>query len=137
MNRGSVEAIVICVAIGYAFGSLPWGLWLGRRFRGVDVRTLGSKNLGATNVYRTLGPTLGITTLLLDMIKGMLPVLLVPALPIADRFPGGPEICSLVVGLAAVAGHMWTFLAGFRGGKGSRPWRASCSRSPRAPSRCS
>ena len=107
-----------CAALGYASGSLPWGLWLGRWFRGVDVRTLGSGNLGATNVFRSLGRTLGITTLLFDMLKGTLPVWIVPALPLADAFPGGKEICALTVGFAAVAGHVWTFLAGFRGGRG-------------------
>jgi glycerol-3-phosphate acyltransferase PlsY len=104
--------------LGYVSGSLPWGLWLGRWFRGVDVRTLGSGNLGATNVFRTLGPGLGIATLLLDMLKGFLPVWIVPALPIAEGFPGGPEVCGLAVGMAAILGHVWTFLAGFRGGKG-------------------
>jgi glycerol-3-phosphate acyltransferase PlsY len=113
-----ILSVVSAVLIGYVSGSLPWGLWLGRWFRGVDVRTLGSGNLGATNVYRSLGPWLGITTLALDMLKGALPVWLVPALPIAGAFPGGPETCGLAVAFAAVAGHMWTFLAGFKGGKG-------------------
>ena len=111
-------SVVASVALGYLSGSLPWGLWLGRWFRGVDVRTLGSGNLGATNVFRSLGRGLGIATLLLDMLKGALPVWIVPALPIAEGFPGGPEVCGMAVGLAAVAGHVWTFLAGFRGGKG-------------------
>src|SRR5437867_11856587 len=113
-----IHAVLECVAIGYACGALPWGLWLGRWFRGVDVRTLGSGNLGATNVYRSLGPVLGIVTLVLDMAKGALPVWIVPGLPIAAAFPGGREACSLAVAFAAVAGHVWTFLAGFRGGKG-------------------
>ncbi len=111
-------SVVICLAIGYASGSLPWGLWLGRWFRGVDVRQLGSKNLGATNVYRTLGPGLGVATLVLDMLKGAVPVWTVPQLPFAAAFPGGRDVCALAVALAAVAGHLWTFLAGFRGGKG-------------------
>ena len=113
-----ILAVILCPVLGYVMGSLPWGLWLGQWFKGVDVRTVGSLNLGATNVYRSLGPALGITTLLLDMSKGALPVWLVPASPIADRFPGGPEACGLAVGLAAVAGHVWSFLAGFKGGKG-------------------
>jgi glycerol-3-phosphate acyltransferase PlsY len=111
-------AAVGCAAIGYLCGSIPWGLWLGKWFRGVDVRTIGSGNLGATNVYRSLGKGLGIATLLLDVVKGALPVWLVPHLGIAADFPGGREVAALAVGLAAVAGHVWTFLAGFRGGKG-------------------
>ena len=111
-------AVPGAVALGYFSGALPWGLWLGRWFRGVDVRTLGSRNLGATNVYRTLGPGLGVATLVLDMLKGALPVWLAGALPFAAAFPGGSEWCRLAVGFSAIAGHMWTLFAGFKGGKG-------------------
>jgi acyl phosphate:glycerol-3-phosphate acyltransferase len=113
-----LAALLLCVGIAYLSGSLPWGLWVGRFARGVDVRTLGSGNLGATNVYRSLGPGLGVLTLLLDLAKGALPVWLLPHAAFAAAFPGGPEWCRLAVGFAAVAGHVWTFLAGFRGGKG-------------------
>src|SRR5881628_3443601 len=104
----STLSIVVCLTLGYACGSLPWGLWLGRGFRGVDVRELGSKNLGATNVFRSLGRGLGLATLLLDVLKGALPVWIVPHLPVAAAFPGGREAGALAVALAAVAGHMWT-----------------------------
>jgi glycerol-3-phosphate acyltransferase PlsY len=111
-------AVVASLGLGYLSGALPWGLWLGRWVRGVDVRTLGSRNLGATNVYRSLGPPLGIATLLLDIAKGALPVALVPALALARPFPGGREWCMVAVAVAAVSGHVWTCFAGFRGGKG-------------------
>lgn len=111
-------AFVVCTGAGYVSGSLPFGLWLGRLFRGLDVRTLGSGNLGATNVYRTLGPGLGVATLVLDALKGALPVWLVPGTLLGMTYPGGPEWCRVAVGAAAVIGHMWTFLARFRGGKG-------------------
>jgi len=113
-----VLAALVSLGLGYLSGSLPWGLWLGRWFCGIDVRTVGSKNLGATNVYRSLGPGLGIATLLLDVAKGAVPVLLVPRLPVTQAFPGGREWCMVAVALAAVAGHVWTCFAGFRGGKG-------------------
>jgi len=113
-----VVAALLSLALGYLCGALPFGLWIGRIFRGVDVRTLGSGNLGATNVFRSLGRGLGIATLVLDMLKGALPVWIVPALPIAEGFPGGSDVCGVAVGLAAIAGHVWSFLAGFRGGKG-------------------
>jgi acyl phosphate:glycerol-3-phosphate acyltransferase len=113
-----LSSLVLTIGLAYLCGSLPWGLWLGHLARGVDVRTVGSGNLGATNVYRTLGPGLGILTLLLDIAKGALPVWVLPQLGLAAAFPGGPEWCRLAAGLAAVAGHVWTFLAGFRGGKG-------------------
>lgn len=111
-------AVLFVLLAGYVSGSLPFGLWLGRAFRGVDIRSIGSGNLGATNVYRTLGPGLGVATLLLDVLKGALPVWLVPHHPWAAGFPGGAEWCRLAVGFAAVAGHIWTMFAGFRGGKG-------------------
>jgi glycerol-3-phosphate acyltransferase PlsY len=113
-----IVALVLCVAIAYVAGALPFGLWVGRLARGVDIRTMGSGNLGATNVYRSLGPGLGVLTLLLDIGKGALPVWLLPHAAFAAAFPGGPEWCRLAVALAAVAGHVWTFLAGFKGGKG-------------------
>lgn len=111
-------AITLSIGLGYLSGSLPWGLWLGQWFRGVNVRTMGSHNLGATNVYRTLGPVLGIATLVLDMAKGAVPVAVVPRLAITEPFPGGREWCMMAVAVAAVAGHVWTCFAGFRGGKG-------------------
>ena len=112
------RSLIVAVALGYLSGALPWGLWLGHWFKGVDVRTLGSRNLGATNVYRTLGPALGIATLALDIAKGALPVALVPRLSLAHDFPGGREWCMVAVAAAAVCGHVWTCFAGFRGGKG-------------------
>jgi glycerol-3-phosphate acyltransferase PlsY len=111
-------AVALSLGLGYLSGSLPWGLWLGRWLRGVDVRTMGSRNLGATNVYRSLGPALGIPTLVLDIAKGALPVALVPRLALTEAFPGGREWCMMAVAVAAVAGHVWTCFAGFRGGKG-------------------
>src|SRR5262245_11630013 len=114
----TLACVLLAVAIGYLSGALAWGLWLGRWFRGIDVREHGSRNLGATNVYRVLGPALGITTLLLDVAKGALPVWIVPTIPAMAMFPGGREWCAVTVGLAAVAGHVWTCFAGFRGGKG-------------------
>jgi glycerol-3-phosphate acyltransferase PlsY len=113
-----MASLLAALAIGYLSGSLPWGLWLGRWLRGVDVRTLGSRNLGATNVYRSLGPAIGVPVLLLDIAKGALPTWLVPGLALSAGFPGGSEWCRLTVGLAAVLGHLFTVFAGFRGGKG-------------------
>src|SRR6185436_18861100 len=110
---GSFALVLLALALGYLSGALPCGLWLGQWFRGVDVREHGSRNLGATNVYRVLGPKVGIATLLLDVLKGALPVWLVPALPQMDAFPGGQAWCAVTVGLATVAGHVWPCFAGF------------------------
>lgn len=113
-----ILSLVAAVGLGYLSGSLPWGLWLGAWLRGVDVRTLGSRNLGATNVYRSLGPAIGVPVLVLDIAKGALPTWLVPGLAVCAPFPGGAEWCRLTVGLAAVLGHVFTVFAGFKGGKG-------------------
>jgi glycerol-3-phosphate acyltransferase PlsY len=115
----SVLPVVVAVGLGYLSGSLAWGLWFGRALRGVDVRTLGSRNLGATNVYRTLGPAIGVPVLILDIAKGALPTWLIPGMALTADFPGGAEWCRLSVALAAVLGHVFTLFGGFRGGKGA------------------
>jgi glycerol-3-phosphate acyltransferase PlsY len=63
------------VVAGYLAGSLPFGYWLVRLRRGVDIRTVGSGNIGATNVWRTFGARLGIAVMLLDTLKGFAPAL--------------------------------------------------------------
>jgi glycerol-3-phosphate acyltransferase PlsY len=98
------------VLLGYLSGSVPFGLILVRLTRGVDVRERGSGNIGATNVARVAGTGLGVGVLLLDALKGALPVLL--ALRVA-----GPRVAALV-GLAAFAGHVAPPWLAFRGGKG-------------------
>ena len=113
-----VAACAAVLGLGYLLGSMPWGLWLGRWFRGVDVREHGSRNLGATNVYRVLGPPLGLATLALDVLKGAAPVWAAAALPLGDAWPREREWLAVLAGGAAVAGHVWTCFAAFRGGKG-------------------
>jgi acyl phosphate:glycerol-3-phosphate acyltransferase len=118
MTPSPTFAVLLAAALGYVSGSIPWGLWLGKWVRGIDVREHGSRNLGATNVYRVLGPGLGILTLALDVLKGALPVWIVPAMADMDAFPGGPEWCAVTVGLGAVIGHVFSVFLGFKGGKG-------------------
>ena len=79
--------------------------------RGVDVRTVGSKNIGATNVFRTVGKKWGLLAFLCDFLKGFVPVLL------AKKF-GGEAHLPLAVGLMTVVGHMFTCFMKFKGGKG-------------------
>jgi glycerol-3-phosphate acyltransferase PlsY len=89
---------------------MPWGYWLPRLVRGVDIRTLGSGNLGATNVWRTLGFKLGLAVALLDIAKGAAAVLL------ARWF--GSDLVGVLAGVAAMAGHWRPLFVGFaRGGK--------------------
>ncbi len=96
---------------GYLLGSVPVGYLLGRAVR-VDVRAVGSGNIGATNVARALGPGPGLLVLFLDAAKGALAVLLAQAMA-----PEAPRLQALA-GLAAFAGHVAPVWLGFRGGKG-------------------
>jgi glycerol-3-phosphate acyltransferase PlsY len=101
--------IVLTIA-AYLLGSIPTGLLLAKAF-GVDIRSTGSGNIGATNVYRTLGRSVGVMTLIGDCLKGLLPVLLAKYLHM-------PDVWLAAVGLAAFLGHVYTVFLGFKGGKG-------------------
>jgi glycerol-3-phosphate acyltransferase PlsY len=98
------------VIAAYLIGSIPTGLLLGKVF-GVDIRTTGSGNIGATNVYRTLGRKVGVMTLVGDCLKGLIPVLVAKQM-------GLPDLGIALVGLAAFFGHVYTVFLGFKGGKG-------------------
>jgi acyl phosphate:glycerol-3-phosphate acyltransferase len=106
----------LLLAAAYVLGSLPWSLWASR-LRGVDLRAVGSGNLGATNVYRALGPAWGIGVLALDMLKGALAVWLARHFGGADG-AAGPAWLPAAALVTAVLGHVFTVFAGFRGGKG-------------------
>lgn len=100
----------LLVLAGYLLGSIPFGYWLPRLVAGVDIRTLGSGNTGATNVWRTLGFKLGLGVALLDIGKGAAAALLGRWL--------GDDLVGVLAGVAAMAGH-WRplFIAFARGGK--------------------
>ncbi len=93
--------------IGYAVGSLPIGYLVAHRARGVDLRQVGSGNVGAANVYRTSGLPMAIAVMLADAGKGACAVLL-----------GGGGASGVAAGVAAVVGHIYPVWLGFRGGKG-------------------
>jgi len=108
----------IAVAIAYAAGSIP-SAHLAGKSRGIDLRTQGSGNLGATNVFRVLGAKVGILVFLVDAAKGALPTLLLPAYVAADGSTLSAGVWALLLGLAAIAGHVRPLFLGFRkGGKG-------------------
>jgi glycerol-3-phosphate acyltransferase PlsY len=101
------EALCICVA--YLLGSIPFG-YLAGRARGIDIRTVGSRNIGTTNVFRTLGSRWGAAVLVADVGKGLAAVLIASAL-VDDPWP-------LAAAGAAVVGHLAPAWLRFRGGKG-------------------
>jgi glycerol-3-phosphate acyltransferase PlsY len=102
---------IFAVLCSYLLGAVPFGLLFGRMFSNVDVRTVGSGNIGATNVLRASGKKAAILTLLADCVKGLLPVLTVKLLFHDDA-------AAAVSGAAAVLGHNFPVYLGFKGGKG-------------------
>src|SRR5213595_4040242 len=100
----------ILVVIGYVCGSMPWGYWLVRIFRGEDIRTKGSGNVGATNVWRVYGPRLGLPAAVLDTAKGFAPAF--AATVVVGHGTG------VLAGAAAMLGHWRPIFLGFqKGGK--------------------
>ena len=96
--------------LGYLVGSLPFGLWLGRARRGIDIREHGSGSSGATNVLRVAGPAAAAATFALDTAKGAVSV------GLARQLGAGPNGV-VAAGLGAMVGHSWPMFAHFRGGK--------------------
>ena len=95
----------------YLVGSVPFGFLIGK-MRGVDVRTVGSKNIGATNVFRTVGKKWGLLAFLCDFLKGFVPTM------VAKQCAADVSWLPVAVGLACVIGHTLTVFMKFRGGKG-------------------
>ena len=107
----TVLSFLLCVALAFFLGSIPFGLVIAKTFKGIDPRKAGSGNIGSTNVARLCGLPWGIMTLFCDIMKGLLPVLLaVHVLP--------DTLMQSVVALAAVTGHIKSPFLGFKGGKG-------------------
>lgn len=106
--------IALLLLAAYIMGATPTSYIAGRLGRGIDLREHGSKNLGATNVYRILGWKYAIPVALIDIAKGMIPVLLFPRL----AGPDAPRWLPLALGGAAVLGHMFSPYVRFKGGKG-------------------
>jgi acyl phosphate:glycerol-3-phosphate acyltransferase len=116
MSHSTLIAVVVCA---YLLGSIPFGYILVRVFQGIDVRSIGSGNIGATNVARSGGKGLAIATLVLDALKGWLPVFLVLTLPgISASGPAQLHTLASLAALAAVVGHMFPVWLKFNGGKG-------------------
>ena len=108
----SAFGLVLLVLAAYLLGATPTSYIAGKIGRGIDLREHGSRNLGATNVYRVLGWKYAIPVALIDAAKGALSV------GVLGSLSGGPAWVPVVLGLAAVLGHVYSPYVGFRGGKG-------------------
>jgi acyl phosphate:glycerol-3-phosphate acyltransferase len=104
----------LIIAGAYLIGAIPTAFLAGKLLKGIDIRQVGSGNIGATNVFRSVGKAAGVGVLIIDMLKGVLPVLLAARLA-----PGScTGIYRILAGLAAICGHNWTIFLNFKGGKG-------------------
>ncbi len=105
----SAVAVMLVIAFSYLVGSVPTGYLIARHLKGIDIRSHGSGNIGATNVWRTLGPGWGLVSLVGDTGKGIVAVLL-------GRAVGVPGV-ELLTAAAALTGHGWSVFLRFQGGK--------------------
>ena len=103
-------SIILGATMAYLLGSIPSGLWIGRKFFQIDIRQHGSGNLGATNSFRILGKKAGTIVLLMDLLKGSISVLLLKQMDLHGISP-------LIIALFAVMGHTYPLFANFKGGK--------------------
>ena len=110
---------ILLMVISYILGSVPNALWIGKVFKGIDIREHGSRNTGSTNAARVLGAKLGILTLVLDVSKGLVPTLVAILLKI-NFFEELTKISHLdyvLVGICAILGHVFSIFMNFKGGK--------------------
>jgi acyl phosphate:glycerol-3-phosphate acyltransferase len=115
IHRARLEALMAALPwliASYLLGAVPTSYLAARLFRGIDLREHGSRNLGATNLYRVLGWRYAVPVGLLDAAKGLVPVLV-----FAPRVSSS-ELFALICGLVAVVGHVFSVFVGFKGGKG-------------------
>lgn len=116
--------LILVLVFAYLLGAVPFSFIIARRLRGIDLREHGSGNLGATNVYRTMGPGWGVLCLLLDMAKGAGAVLAMTA--VTSSWPEGqvtplhlpPDLWRIFAGFVTALGHTLSPFVGFHGGKG-------------------
>jgi glycerol-3-phosphate acyltransferase PlsY len=108
--------MLLLLPLAYLLGSIPWGVIFTRLFSDVDVRSEGSRNIGANNVFRLAGTKLGLLTLTGDLLKGAIPTL--AATCWLDAFGWIQEVLVSLVALSAFAGHLFPIFLRFSGGKG-------------------
>ena len=110
-NEVGILHFLLGFVLGHVCGSGPSGLWLVQAFHGIDIRNYGSKNIGTTNVFRTVGPKTAVLVLIADAFKGIL------AVGIMSYFFHNP-LLDVVTALGALLGHNYSLFLGFKGGKG-------------------
>src|SRR3989304_2932027 len=109
---------IFIALFGYLLGSVPTGLLLAKLLSRADPREMGSRNIGATNVFRTAGKAVGVLTLVGDLAKGAIPIAIAIRWGLADRWGISADLWVALAGLAPFLGHIFPIFLGFKGGKG-------------------
>lgn len=109
---------VIITIVAYLLGSIPTSVWISRAFFNIDIREYGSGNAGATNTFRVLGVKAGIVVFIVDILKGFLAVNLIHFTKYYIPHSGDYINIQLLLGIAAMLGHIFPIYVGFKGGKG-------------------
>ncbi len=122
-----IAQFVIVVIIGYLLGSIPFGVLIGRRAAGVDIRQYGSGRMGTTNVLRTAGKKAAVLAACLDILKGALAVVFAGLIVggsylLVGDYALGMLAAQVLAGLAAIVGHIWPVFLKFKGGRGVAPF---------------
>jgi glycerol-3-phosphate acyltransferase PlsY len=109
---------IFIALFGYLLGSVPVGLVLAKLFSKVDPRKMGSQNIGATNIFRTVGKALGILTLIGDVLKGAIPIWVAIQWNLIDQWGLSSDLWIAIAGVTPFLGHVFPLFLGFKGGKG-------------------
>lgn len=109
---------IFIALFGYLLGSIPTGLILTKLFSKIDPRKTGSKNIGATNIFRTAGKSLGILTLIGDVLKGAAPIWIAIQWGLHDQWGFSADLWIAIAGITPMLGHIFPIFLGFKGGKG-------------------
>jgi glycerol-3-phosphate acyltransferase PlsY len=110
--------LAVSLVLCYLIGSIPTSYIFAKALKGIDIRKFGSGNVGATNTYRVVGKLPGLLVLVIDILKGLICVALVAKLFLRLGVTVEPEAYGMMLGFAAIVGHIWSVFLGFKGGKG-------------------
>jgi len=112
--------LLASLILAYLIGSIPTSFIFAKVLKGVDIRKHGSGNVGATNVFRVVGKIPAVIALIIDILKGVLAVLILPNIFFNNTIgiTLGLELYTILIGVCAISGHVWTVFLNFKGGKG-------------------
>lgn len=110
--------LLLSIVMSYVLGAIPFAFIIGKLVRKIDIRQVGSHNVGATNVFREIGKKEGAAVLFMDMAKGILSVTLIAGLFDGRHIPMGELTFKLALGLSVIVGHNWPIFLRFKGGRG-------------------